>query len=134
MFQADVRHQPVDEAIRNFYETLYSNETQEAPGEDHMPPRPARDEFMESLARGTFDRLTSIDEQISQRSAHWRIERMPTVDRNILRLAIYEMQVMETPPAVAIDEALELGRQFSGPESVSFLNGVLDAVRKGAKS
>lgn len=134
MFQADARHQPVDEAIRNFYETLYSNETQEAPGADHMPPRPEPDEFMELLARGTFDRLASIDEQITQRSAHWRIERMPTVDRNILRLAIYEMQVLETPAAVVIDEALELGRQFSGPESVSFLNGVLDAVRKGAKS
>ena len=58
---------------------------------------------------------------------------MPTVDRNILRLAIYEMQGLETPPPVAIDEALELGRQFSGPESVSFLNGILDAIRKGAK-
>ena len=134
MFQADVRHQPVDEAIRNFYETLYSNETQETPGEDHMPPRPESDEFMEILARGAFDRLASIDEQISQRSAHWRIERMPTVDRNILRLAIFEMQVLETPPPVVIDEALELGRQFSGPESVSFLNGVLDAIRKGVKS
>jgi len=133
LFQADVRQQTVDEAIRNFYETLYSNETQEAPGEDHMPPRPETDDFMESLARGTYDRRTSIDEQISQRSSNWRIERMPAVDRNILRLAIYEMQVMETPGAVAIDEALELGRQFSGPESVSCINGVLDAVRRGTK-
>ena len=133
MFQADLRQQPVDEAIRNFYETLYSNETQETPGEDEMPPRPEPDEFMEALARGTFERRASIDEQISQRSAHWRIERMPAVDRNILRLAIFEMQVLETPAAVAIDEALELGREFSGPESVSFINGVLDAVRRGAK-
>jgi N utilization substance protein B len=131
LFQADVRQQPVDEAIRNFYETLYSNETQETPGEEEMPPRPERDEFMETLARGTFDRRGSIDEQISARSEHWRIERMPTVDRNILRQAIYEMQVLETPAAVAIDEALELGRQFSGPESVSFINGVLDAIRRG---
>lgn len=131
LFQADVRAQPVDEAIRNFYETLYSNETQEGPGDDHLPAPPERDEFMESLARGTSERRASIDEQISQRSAHWRIERMPAVDRNILRLAIFEMQVLETPAAVAIDEALELGRQFSGPESVSFINGVLDAVRRG---
>src|SRR5258708_39106842 len=86
LFQADVRQQPVDEAIRGFYETLYSNETQETPGEDMMPPRPETDEFMESLARGTFERKASIDEQISQRSSHWRIERMPVVDRNILRL------------------------------------------------
>jgi N utilization substance protein B len=88
---------------------------------------------METLALGTYDRRTSIDEQITQRSSNWRIERMPAVDRNILRLAIFEMQVLETPAAVAIDEALELGRQFSGPESVSFLNGILDAVRRGPK-
>jgi N utilization substance protein B len=134
LFQADVRQQPVDEAIRNFYETLYSNETQETPGEEQMPPRPPRDEFMETLARGTFERRGSIDEQIVQRSAHWRIERMPVADRNILRLAIFEMQVVETPAAVVIDEALELGRQFSGPDSVGFLNGILDAVRKAPGS
>jgi N utilization substance protein B len=56
---------------------------------------------------------------------------MPSVDRNILRLAVYEMMHTETPPAVAIDEALELARRFSGEESVHFVNGVLDAIRKG---
>ena len=55
---------------------------------------------------------------------------MPIVDRNILRLAIYEMSRHDTPAAVVIDEALELARQFSGEESVSFINGVLDAVHK----
>jgi N utilization substance protein B len=55
---------------------------------------------------------------------------MAVVDRNILRLAIYEIQSTETPPAVAIDEALELAREFAGDESVAFVNGVLDAVRR----
>ena len=55
---------------------------------------------------------------------------MPVVDRNILRLAVYEMNTLQTPPAVAIDEALELARQFSGDESVAFINGVLDAVHR----
>jgi transcription antitermination protein NusB len=55
---------------------------------------------------------------------------MPLVDRNVLRMAIYEMIRKETPPAVVIDEALELARQFSGDESVSFINGVLDAVHR----
>jgi N utilization substance protein B len=55
---------------------------------------------------------------------------MPVVDRNILRLATYEMNQLKTPPAVVIDEALELARQFSGEESVPFINGVLDAVRR----
>jgi N utilization substance protein B len=55
---------------------------------------------------------------------------MPTVDRNLLRLAVYEMRQTDTPPAVAIDESLELARRFSGEESVHFINGVLDAVRR----
>jgi transcription antitermination protein NusB len=55
---------------------------------------------------------------------------MAAVDRNILRLALYEMTKTDTPPAVAIDEALELARQFSGKDSVAFINGVLDAIHK----
>jgi N utilization substance protein B len=61
---------------------------------------------------------------------NWRIERMPAVDRNILRLAVYEMVYGGAPAPVAIDEALELARRFSSEESVHFLNGVLDAVHR----
>jgi N utilization substance protein B len=57
---------------------------------------------------------------------------MPAVDRNILRLAVYEMSEVGTPPPVVIDEALELARKFSTDESVAFINGVLDAVRRDA--
>ena len=71
-----------------------------------------------------------IDHRITSNSANWRLERMPTVDRNILRMAIYEMSRQETPAAVVIDEALELARQFAGEESVSFINGILDAVHR----
>ncbi len=85
---------------------------------------------METLVRGAVQNAASIDKQISDKSANWRIERMPAVDRNILRLACYEMNELNTPPAVAIDEALDLARQFSGDESVSFINGVLDAVSR----
>ena len=134
LFQADMRRQPIADAIRNFYDSLYTSEFEEdAPG-DVQAPRPALDEFMETLVRGTHDRLPSIDQQITLHSAHWRIERMPSVDRNILQLAIYEMLMQETPPPVVIDEALELGREFSSPESVSFINGILDAVRRGDAS
>ena len=89
-----------------------------------------RDEFMEELARGASAMAPDIDHRIAEKSAHWKIERMPIVDRNILRLGVYEMSRGETPPAVVIDEALELARQFSGEESVAFINGVLDAVHK----
>ena len=122
LFLWDQRKQAVEEAISSFYETLGSEEDE--------PRRTPPDEFMESLVRGTAAQADSIDQRIAAKSAHWRIERMPVVDRNILRLAVYEMNTLETPPAVAIDEALELARQFSGDESVAFINGVLDAVHR----
>ena len=77
-----------------------------------------------------MDSHGEIDKLISEKSANWRLERMSVVDRNILRMAIYEMKEVGTPPAVVIDEALELARQFSGDESTAFINGVLDAIRR----
>jgi N utilization substance protein B len=85
---------------------------------------------METLVRGALEHAGDIDRRITDKSANWRIERMPAVDRNILRLAVYEMSELKTPAPIVIDEALELARQFSGDESVSFINGVLDAVHK----
>ena len=88
---------------------------------------------METLVRGAAAQSSEIDRRITEKSDNWRLERMPVVDRNILRLAIYEMSELQTPAPVVIDEALELARQFSGDESVSFINGVLDAVHRGAR-
>jgi transcription antitermination protein NusB len=122
LYQWDMTKQPVEQAISSFYDTLYSDESDQPPG---------RDEFMEQLAKGTSEMAADIDHRITSKSANWRLERMPAVDRNILRMAIYEMLREETPAAVVIDEALELARQFSGEDSVSFINGVLDAVHKG---
>ena len=65
-----------------------------------------------------------------QHAEHRRIERMPSVDRNILRLAVFEMMHSDTPPPVVIDEALELARRYSNEESAQFVNGVLDAVHR----
>jgi N utilization substance protein B len=76
------------------------------------------------------EELEEVDERIARHAEHWKIPRMPAVDRNILRLAVYEMLRTDTPPAVIIDEALELARRFAGEESVHFVNGVLDAVRR----
>jgi N utilization substance protein B len=121
LYQWDMTKQPVENAISAFYDTLYSEENER---------KPSRDEFMEHLAKGTTAIAPDLDKRIEQNSQHWRLERMPTVDRNILRLAVFEMTRSDTPPAVVIDEALELARQFSGEESVGFINGVLDAVHK----
>jgi N utilization substance protein B len=117
-----MRRQPVDEAISSFYATLGSEE-------DHPDPA-APDEFMETLVRGATDNAPQIDERIAGKSEHWRLDRMPAVDRNILRLAVFEMSGVGTPAPVVIDEALELARQFSTDESVAFVNGVLDAVHR----
>lgn len=88
---------------------------------------------MEELVRGASEHVPDLDRRITEKSEHWRLERMPAVDRNILRLAVYEMSELKTPAPIVIDEALELARQFSGDESVSFINGVLDAVHRDVK-
>jgi len=122
LFQWDVRRTPVEDIIRGYYDSLLVNE------ETLAKPRP--DEFADVLLRGVIEELPGIDERLARNAAHWRLERMPVVDRNILRIAVYEMLRTDTPPAVIIDEALELARRFSGEESVHFVNGVLDAVRR----
>ncbi|MDX2152114.1 MAG: transcription antitermination factor NusB [Bryobacteraceae bacterium] len=124
LFQADLRQQAVGEAISAFYDSLHSDEDETAAA------RMEYDRFMEELAAGTYSDREEIDRLISEVSEHWRVERMPAVDRNILRLAVYEMRLGQTPPAVVIDEAIELARKFAGEESVGFVNGCLDAVRK----
>jgi N utilization substance protein B len=75
-----------------------------------------------------------IDELITRHSAHWRLDRMSVVDRNILRLATFEMAYVGTPSPVVIDQALQLARRFSSEEAVAFLNGVLDAIRTGLEA
>ncbi len=124
LFEWDMRKGPIDSAIRHYYDTLHSEEGSET----QLKP----DKFMEELVRGTVSNCEKIDGQIDQKSQHWRLARMPVVDRNILRLAIYEMSAALVPAPVVIDEALDLARQFSGDESVSFINGILDAVHRQA--
>ena len=123
LFEWDMRGEPVDQAISNYYNTLYSEES-----ESQIKP----DRFMEELVRGTVEKAPQIDAQIQAKAEHWRLERMPVVDRNILRLAIFELMQNTVPAPIVIDEALELARQFSGDESMSFINGLLDAVRRQA--
>ena len=117
-----MRHIPVEECIRLFNDTLHSEEENPEPLHD--------DAFVGTLVRGTVERQAEIDDMIKRHLQHWRLERMATVDRNILRLATYELLATATPPAVVIDESLELARRFSNDEAVQFVNGVLDAAHK----
>ncbi|MDY7009908.1 MAG: transcription antitermination factor NusB [Planctomycetota bacterium] len=82
----------------------------------------------ESIARSVFDRLEEIDQFLSGQSRHWKVARMGLVERNILRLAVWELLADHAPKKVVIDEALRLAKEFASAESAGFVNGVLDAV------
>ncbi len=122
LFQWDLRRTPPEEIVGGYYGSLLISDEEE--------PTPPRDEFAEELFRGVLTNLGGIDEAITRHAAHWKIGRMPVVDRNILRIAVHEMMTTDTPAPVIIDEALELAKRFSSDESAHFVNGVLDAVRR----
>jgi len=88
-------------------------------------------EFADALLRGTLEHLAEIDGELEQQTAHWRLDRLAAVDRNILRLAMYELLFLpNTPHAVVIDEAIEIAKKFGAEESPRFVNGVLDGFIK----
>jgi N utilization substance protein B len=87
--------------------------------------------FAEGLVEGVMRERSALDLIIAGSADNWRIERMAVVDRNILRVAVYELAWLpDTPPVVVLDEAIEVGKKFGSEQSGSFINGILDAVRK----
>ena len=91
------------------------------------PPSDAR--YYEESVRGVWGRVEEIDALIGEAAEHWRVGRMTLVDRNILRLGAYELSLgSEIPFAVAINEAVELGKRFGSEESGAFINGILDKI------
>jgi N utilization substance protein B len=108
-----------DQLVRHYWAELGETEMDE----------PAR-EFATRLALGALARIPELDERIRSRAEHWRIERMAVVDRNVLRLAVYEFLHEPTPRTVAINEALEIARRFSTYEATQFINGILDAIKR----
>ena len=119
LFAADVAEMPADEVVRSYWAEL---------GETDLDVT-ARD-FATRLASRTLSNLELLDERIRSRAEHWRISRMAVVDRNILRLAVYEFLYEPTPRTVAINEALEIARRFSTYEATQFINGILDAIKR----
>ena len=118
LFAADVAKTRDTVLTRNFWNEL---------GEANLD-EPTR-EFANKLAVGALREVDKIDERIRTRAEHWRIERMAIVDRNVLRLAVYEFLFEETPHTVVINEALEIARRFSTFEATQFINGILDAIK-----
>ena len=119
LFAADVAETPPDDVVRSYWAELGEPDLDET----------AR-AFATRLATGTLSNLELLDERIRSRAEHWRISRMAVVDRNILRLAVYEFLYEPTPRTVAINEALEIARRFSTYEATQFINGILDAIKR----
>jgi transcription antitermination protein NusB len=118
LFQADVGHQTADQVQATFWMA----------GD---PVEPEVRGFAEDLFRVAQARQEEIDALIASHSTHWRVDRMPAVDRNLLRMAVGEMLGFKgTPFPIVINEALEIGRRYSAPESINFLNGMLDAIAR----
>jgi len=118
LFQSDMGKQDADQVRRTFWA-------------EHAATSLEVRDFADDLFRAAVDRAAEIDGLIERHTEHWRMERMAAVDRNLLRAAVAEfLAYPETPRAVVINEALEIARKFSTPESVHFVNGVLDSVGK----
>lgn len=116
LFQWDLSQQQPAQIEKNFWKEARAAQTTR--------------EFANQLFEGASSQCAVSDKLIETLSANWRLERLATVDRNILRLAIYEFRFGTAPPKVVIDEALELAKKFSSAEAPAFLNGVLDASLK----
>ena len=116
LFQADMGKQTIDQVRQTFWR-------------EHDGVAEEAKDFAEELFRLAMARSAEVDALIERHAEHWRMDRMAAVDRNVLRGAVAEMLGFPaTPRAVVINEALEIARKFSSPESVHFINGVLDSV------
>lgn len=122
LYQWEIGRASVPETIGTYWPSREAGERLGEPSED----------FANGLVRGTVSRLEAIDRLLAEHTRNWRVERMAVLDRLVLRLAVYELLAEpETPARVIINEAIELARAFSGEEAVAFVNGILDAIRKG---
>ena len=98
---------------------------------EHYPVNLEVREFCTQLVLGTLDRLTIIDELLGEASENWSLTRMSVVDRNILRLATYELlDRPDIPPSVSLNEAIDIAKKYSTPDAAVFINGVLDRVKR----
>lgn len=97
---------------------------------ENFMPEEGEDEFAKRIILGVMEHQREIDRLIEERSEHWRLDRMTIVDRNILRIAIFELlYCSEVPPKVTLNEAIDLGKRYGSEESGNFINGILDRIQ-----
>ena len=137
LYQHELGGSPLSQIFSSFDIESYLRETEAAsaaqpavPNDPKLMKRAERSfRYARRLVRGTVDHGAEIDELIRLHAENWRLERMPTIDRNILRLAIYEMlHEASVPKVVIVDEAIELAKKFGSENSGRFVNGLLDGV------
>ena len=141
LFQYDLnKSENLDESLRQFWDSQRAAALAEEKGParwgqaQELPPPTAEEAavqvFAEPLIRGTLEKLTEIDGRIQHYAKNWDLNRMAVVDRNVLRLAVYEMLYREDiPPVVSINEAVDIAKRFSTDESGRFVNGILDKIK-----
>jgi transcription antitermination protein NusB len=141
LFQCDLNvPDNLDEALGHYWETQRTAAVAVDKGPatwgrkvELPPPTPeelAGRAFAEQLIRGVLEHRAAVDDHIQKHALHWDLHRMAVVDRNVLRLAIYEMLFREDiPPVVSINEAVDIAKRFSTEDSGSFVNGILDKVK-----
>lgn len=115
LYQIDVAATGIDEALARFWKSFEPVEAEVRT-------------LTEGLVRGVAEHRRAVDDTIERTSTNWRLDRMAKVDRNILRLAVYELIETDVPVKVAINEAIELGKKYGSESSGAFINGVLDRV------
>ena len=97
----------------------------------NFSPADEEDEFAQQIVVGVLEHYNHIDELIEKFLEHWRLDRISIIDRNILRMAIFELLFREDiPPRVTLNEAIDLGKRFGSEDSSSFINGILDRIQK----
>ncbi|HHU16390.1 MAG: transcription antitermination factor NusB [Kiritimatiellae bacterium] len=143
LFQADMNPGlDIEKSIPKFWRQQYTCKVEEAedrdvelpaskkPVEDRVAPPKIRD-FTEKLVRGVLGHLDEIDDKLAAYTKNWPLYRMGTVERNVLRLAFYELlYCSDVPPAVVLNEAIDLAKYFSNTDSGRFVNGILDRLNK----
>jgi N utilization substance protein B len=120
LFQIDLTGATAAEALERFWDGLDAEDSVRC--------------FTELLVNGVLADREAIDRRVVEAAEHWRLERMAVVDRNVLRVAVYEMLSEDSPHPVVIDEAIEVAKRFGSEDSAGFINGILDTIRRRIES
>ena len=128
LYQTDITHRAIERSVEEFSTQEENQETQ-----PYLPAGREAEvfEFCKRLVFGVHEHLKEIDDKISQYATNWQLKRMAIIDRNILRIGVFELQyTADIPPKVTINEAVELAKKYGDLDSSKFVNGILDNIHK----